>query len=78
MRRRGQRNIDYSVKFVPDGELCEERDSTDVVTPCDYFNKIVRSCKKYDKKLKYGFDRSHGLRERLLCVKCEQCKERST
>jgi len=73
-RRRGQRNLDYSIKFVPLGDLCEERNAADEVTPCDFFIKTTRSCKKHNVKLHWKYDISHRLAARPLYVKCDLCK----
>jgi len=72
-RRRGERNVDYSVKFIPAGILCEERDDTDVVTPCDYFNKTTHKCKLHGVTPSLKQDISHSLRPRLLHRKPNIC-----
>ena len=72
-RRLGRKDVDYSKKFVPSGRLCEERDETDYVTPCDYFNRTTRKCKLFGVNPTFTQDISHGLRPRPLYKKPNLC-----
>jgi hypothetical protein len=72
-RRVGRKDVDHTKKFLPLGRLCEERDDTDYVTPCDYFNRTTRKCEIHNVNLGMVDDISHGLRPRLLHKKTPEC-----